>query len=855
MKKVVVGILAHVDAGKTTLSEGILYLTGKIRQQGRVDLGSAHLDTHTLERERGITIFASQAVTQVGDMEMTLLDTPGHIDFSAEMERTLSVLDYAILVISGTDGVQAHTETLWRLLSHYHIPTFLFVTKMDVTHQSHEDIMTKLQQQLDPACMDFHPDSQCVEDIALLDEKLMETYLETEELPTQQVAQLIRMRKLFPCFFGSGLKLQGVEEFLQGLCTYTLPSEYPEDFSAQIFKVSRDPQGKRLTWMKITGGALKVRMPISYVSSSGALLEEKISQIRIYSGEKFEVADEVLAGTVCAVLGLSETIPGSSLGSSEFTAAPLLEPVLAYRVLLPEGCDPRIFLPKLRLLEEEDPTLHITWKESLGEIHMQLMGEVQVEIVKSLIAQRFGVQVEMDEGKILYKETIAVPVEGVGHFEPLRHYAEVHLLMEPLPQGSGLVFHSTCPTDSLALNWQRLILTHLAEKQHIGVLTGSPITDMRITLTAGRAHVKHTEGGDFRQATYRAVRQGLMEAQSILLEPYYQFRLSVPTEYTGRALSDIQKMHGTANPPQEQGDKMVITGTAPLAAMTNYSTEVVAYTRGRGTLSCQVGGYAPCHNAEEVISQIQYQPESDVENTPDSVFCSHGAGYVVKWDQVKQHMHLKSTLRPPKEEQRNTRTSISDQELEAIMLREFGPIKRPLYSRPVVSQPQPVKKPDAMFCKYVFIDGYNVIFAWDELKELAQEDLGAAREAFIDILSNYQGYQGCDITLVFDAYLVERGVERHMDIGNLHLVYTAQGEPADVYIARQVKELEQNYSVRVITSDHLVRLSTQSGNILLMSAREFIREISSTQQQVRQIIQSKYRPTSQTIEQHLKEKS
>ncbi|MBQ9988481.1 MAG: TetM/TetW/TetO/TetS family tetracycline resistance ribosomal protection protein [Clostridia bacterium] len=642
MKKLVAGIVAHVDAGKTTLSESILFATGRIQRPGRVDQGSAHLDTHELEKRRGITIFSSQAVIEIGQTQITLVDTPGHVDFSAEMERALSVLDYAVLVISGTDGVQAHTETLWRLLAQYRIPVFLFITKMDMPNTDRAAVLAGLQQRLHSACLDFTvPDP---EQIALCDERALSVFLETGELPNEMITALIRERRLFPCFFGSGLQMTGVDALLRALSDYTIEPPAGNEFAAKVYKVSRDGQNNRLTFMKITGGALKVRAPVSITLPNGEIVEEKVAQIRRYTGEKFETVEQALPGSVYAVLGLTQTRPGQALGAQADGAAPILTPALSYRLLLPEGCDPRTALPKLRLLEEEDPLLHVAWDERAREIRVQLMGQIQTEILKSLLLSRFGLAAEVDEGTVLYKETILAPVEGVGHFEPLRHYAEVHLLLEPLPAGSGLVFRSACHTDDLALNWQRLILTHLKEKEHLGVLIGAPITDLAITLLSGRAHLKHTEGGDFRQATYRAVRQGLMQAQSRLLEPVYRFSLEVPGDCLGRALGDIQRFGGQSDPPQPLGDGMLLRGTAPVSAMRNYMKEVAAYTRGRGRFSCYVEGYQPCRNEEEVCLAAAYNPEHDIENTPDSVFCSHGAGFPVKWHEVPQYMHLPCTL-------------------------------------------------------------------------------------------------------------------------------------------------------------------------------------------------------------------
>ena len=718
MKQLVLGILAHVDAGKTTLSEALLYRTGAIRTLGRVDYKDAHLDTHALERERGITIFSKQARFPLGDRMVTLLDTPGHVDFSTEMERTLQVLDAAVLVISGTDGVQAHTETLWQLLRRYRIPTFLFVTKMDLPGADRAARLEALKRQLDAACVDFTaPETDVWENAALCDERVLERYLERGSIPDAELCGLIRRRKLFPCFFGSGLKLDGVDAFLAALERFTPQPEYPPEFGAKVYKIMRDAQGSRLTCMKITGGSLKVRAPLTYFPKNGdEAVTEKVSAIRLYSGAKFDTADEVPAGGVCAVQGLSATYPGQGIGAERASAQPVLEPVMTYRVALPQGCDARTLLPKLRQLEEEDPQLHLVWNEALREIHVQLMGAVQIEVLESLIQDRFDVAVKIDSGRILYKETIAAPVEGVGHFEPLRHYAEVHLLLEPAERGTGLTFDTRCSEDALDRNWQRLILTHLEEKEHRGVLTGAPLTDVKLTLLAGRAHAKHTEGGDFRQATYRAVRQGLMQAESVLLEPYYAFRLTVPSEQIGRAISDVRAMSGTFSAPETQGDLSVLAGTAPVACMRDYASEVAAYTRGRGRLMCSVEGNAPCHNAASVIAETGYDPARDTENPADSVFCSHGAGTVIPWDKVRDYMHIdtgfgrEETAPAPRMFRRNF--DLDDRELEAIMEREFGPIRRREYRAPVVNQ-APDARAELFHPKRerLIVDGYNVIFA------------------------------------------------------------------------------------------------------------------------------------------------
>lgn len=832
-KHICAGLLAHVDAGKTTLSEAMLYLTGKIKNLGRVDHRNTYLDTYALERERGITIFSKQARLSYRDVEITLLDTPGHVDFSSEMERTLQVLDCAVLVISGTDGVQSHTETLWRLLERYGVPVFIFVTKMDLAGSDRQRIMEQLYSRLSERCVAFTPEPDG-EELAMCDEALLEKYM-SGGIGDEDVAASIAQRGLFPCCFGSGLKLEGVEEFLDVLDRYTLPPVYGMQFGAKVFKIMRDVQGNRLTCMKLTGGSLRVRTPVKY-HGGGDTLEEKISQIRLYSGAKFDAVEEVSAGSVCAVLGLSATFPGQGLGVEQDSALPLLEPVLTYRLSLPKGCDPMTALPKLRQLEEEDPQLHIIWNEQLGEIHIQLMGQVQIEVIKSLISERFGLEVAVDAGHIMYRETIAENVEGVGHFEPLRHYAEVHLLLEPMERGSGLVLDSVCPTDELDLNWQRLILTHLEEKRHLGVLTGSPITDMKITLVSGRAHIKHTEGGDFRQATYRAVRQGLMQARSILLEPWYEFSIEVPPEQLGRAINDVRSMGGEFTGPEDCGEGSRISGFAPVSEMRGYAASLVSYTRGRGHFSCRVAGYRPCHDQQRVVEQIGYEPERDVENTPDSVFCAHGGGFTVKWDKVPEYMHLESCLAPKeKAPVRPLRPlSIDERELEAIMEREFGPIKRPSYapvSAPQAESVRPEGKKD-----YIIVDGYNVIFAWEELKALAQDNLDAARHRLMDILSNYKGFTNCELVLVFDAYRVSGGAGSKTDYHNIHVVYTKENETGDAYIEKLSHDIGRNFSVRVVTSDNLIRLSALRAGVLRVSAREFHSEVEWVYGQIEEVL-------------------
>ena len=821
MKKIVAGILAHVDAGKTTLAEAMLYRTGKLRKIGRVDHGDTALDTHTLERERGITIFASQAVFSTDKIEVTLLDTPGHVDFSSETERTLSVLDYAILVISGLDGVQSHTLTLWKLLKLYNVPTFVFVTKMDFARKSREEIIENLNSELDGEFVDFCDEAAMAESLALCSESLMEKYLGGETIDEKEIAKTVKMRQVFPCFFGSGLKLDGIDEFISALEKYTVEPEYPEAFGAKVFKISHDPQGVRLTHIKVTGGSVKVREMIG---------DEKISGIRLYSGAKFTTADEVKSGEICALTGLDKTRNGQGIGFEAAGEKPTLEPVMNYRVVLPPECDADTLLPKLRELEEEDPQLHVTWNSHLKEIHVGLMGEVQAEILKSIVAERFGIKIDIDSGRVMYKETIENTVEGVGHYEPLRHYAEVHLIMEPLPRGGGLVLKTDCSEDTLDRNWQRLILMHLGEKQHLGVLTGSPITDMKITLAAGRAHIKHTEGGDFRQATYRAVRQGLMQAKSKLLEPYFSFRLEVPSEQIGRAINDIRMKLGSFDSPEESGGMSVLRGKAPVTELNGYASEVAAYTGGRGRLYCESAGYDDCHNAEKVIAEMNYNPEADLDNTPDSVFCAHGGGFAVKWNKVGEYMHLESCLEKekpytPPVNRRNLH--IDDKELEAIMEREFGKPKYELYRTTARNEEATADIELTERKNYVLVDGYNVIFAWDELKSLADTDLGAARERLMEIMCNYSAYTKNNVVLVFDAYKVPGNKGERFDFHNIHVVYTKERELGDVYIEKLISEIGKNDRVRVVTSDNLIQLSAVRFGVLRMSAAEFEREVDS----------------------------
>ena len=854
MKKLTVGILAHVDAGKTTLSEALLYLSGQTRKLGRVDHQDTVLDTDEQERERGITIFSKQARLTWGPLELTLLDTPGHVDFSAEMERTLQVLDYAVLVVSGADGVQGHTATLWRLLEHQNIPTFLFVNKMDQPDTDREALLGQLRR-LDEGCTDFGGDrEELLESAALCDENLLERYLAGEKPDDGDLAGLIVRRKLFPCLFGSALKLEGVEELLSALERYTLAPQWGENFAARVFKISRDDRGERLSWLKVTGGELRVRQTLSGGGEEDRW-EEKISQIRLYSGVKYTTVDQVEAGTVCAVTGLSHTRPGQGLGEEGESGPPELEPVLHYQVIPPEGCDAHTLLRDLRQLEEEDPQLKVLWNETLGELHVRLMGEIQRSVLTRLIHDRFGLDVTFGAGSIVYKETVAAPVEGVGHFEPLRHYAEVHLLLEPLERGAGLQFDSICPEDVLDRSWQRLILTHLMEKVHLGVLTGSPITDMKLVLLTGRAHVKHTEGGDFRQDTYRAVRQGLRMAQGILLEPWYDFTLELPADCLGRAMADVQRMSGRFAPADHQGDMAVLTGSAPVSELGDYWNQVAAYTRGLGQLTCTLRGYEPCHNAQEVMEQIGYDPDRDTDNPADSVFCSHGAGVTVKWDQVREHMHLDSGWRPPEERRKEDqhqsvpRPTMSyadsakmERELEAIFTRTYGPIK-PRAFAPAPKAParkeRPWKglKPRFQGEEYLLVDGYNIIHAWDDLKRLAAQDLDGARLRLMDILSNYQGWRKCHVILVFDAYRVKGNPGSVEKYHNIHVVYTKEAETADMYIEKTTYEIAREHRVRVATSDGLEQVIILGHGAQRMSARELRFEIDQVQAQIRRILE------------------
>ncbi len=850
MKKLVVGILAHVDAGKTTLSESMLFYSGKIRRMGRVDNKDAYLDTNELERMRGITIFSKQAVFQAGDTEITLMDTPGHVDFSAEMERTLQILDYAILVISGADGVQGHTKTLWQLLTLYNIPTFLFVNKMDQAGTDQEKILKQLRQALSDGCIPFNESNSVnfYEQLAMSDELTMDAYLESGVIAHERIQKLIQKRKVFPVYFGSALKQVGIEAFMKGVEDYTLTANYPEQFGAKVFKITRDTQGNRLTHMKVTGGVLKVRDMIKTDS-----WEEKVNQIRIYSGEKFEAVSNLEAGAVCAVTGLTLTKPGEGLGIETASSAPQLEPVLSYKLILPEGVDARIIMPKLRQLEEEEPELRLVWHEVLKEINVQIMGEVQIEILQAIIQERFEVAVAFGEGRIVYKETIQNTCEGVGHFEPLRHYAEVHLLLEPGKRGSGLQYALNCSEEVLERNWQRLVLSHLKEKNPLGVLTGSHITDMKITLVTGRAHNRHTEGGDFREATFRALRQGLKQAESILLEPYYGFRLELPSTLVGRAMADVDQMHGSCEIAQTDGEMTTLTGTAPVATMRNYHMEVIAYSKGYGRLFTSLNGYDVCHNQDEVITEIGYDSERDIDNPTGSIFCAHGSGFLVPWDQVKDHMHVESYLKPVKSE--TSASSVNEKmstDAEHISLEEIDQIMNSTYyanqgKKTVwkkkksaaahyyesLSSAAPVR-PRPTGDEYLLVDGYNIIFAWDELKTLAQTDFEAARIKLLDLLCNYQGIQKTKIIVVFDAYQVAGGREKIEDYHNIHVVFTGEAQTADQYIEKFAHKNQQKYQITVATSDGLQQVIIRGAGCSLISAREFQAEVKRSLEQMKQ---------------------
>lgn len=860
MKKIAVGILAHVDSGKTTLSEALMYCSGNITKLGRVDHRDSFLDTFSLERDRGITIFSKQAVMKYNNTDFTLLDTPGHIDFSAEAERTLQVLDYAILVISGTNGVQSHTATLWKLLKRYNVPCFIFVNKMDLDGADKLAIMAQLRTNLDENCIDFtyRNTDAFRESVAVCDEQMLEKYYETESIEKADIIRAIKERKLFPCMFGSALKLDGVREFLALLDEYTQMPFYPDEFGAKVFKIAEDNQGNRLTFLKVTGGSLKVR---EVLKSDKNVNAEKVNRIRVYSGEKFTAIDEAAAGTVCAVTGITFAKSGDGLGIESDSDLPMLEPVLTYKVDLTDGTDPHTALAKLKILENEDPQLNVVWNSRLAEIQIQLMGEIQLEVLKSIIFERFGMTVEFSTGNIIYKETIENTVEGVGHFEPLKHYAEVHLLIKPLKRGSGIIINSRCKEDLLDRNWQRLILTHLHEKTHIGVLTGSPITDVEITLVSGKAHAKHTEGGDFRQATYRAVRQGLRSAKSILLEPVYEFTLEVPNENIGRAMSDIQRMNGTFSSPESRGDVTVLNGTCPVSEMRSYTKEVMQYTHGKGKLACILKGYEPCHNAEEVIESIGYDCDADLENPCGSVFCSHGAGYNVPWNEVAQHMHLPSILEPAKEDSVSTNSKNAfekcknqddvfalDKELMQIFEQTYGPIthkkapeKRKVTAVSAIDKAAEklMKNPQYNGTEYLLVDGYNVIFAWEHLKELTERSLDGARQVLINILCNYQGYSKCNLILVFDAYRVKGQYREVETVNGISIVYTKEAETADMYIEKVTHKLATNNRVRVVTSDALEQMIILGNGALRVSSLAFLEEVRQAEEEIRNIINNK----------------
>ena len=841
MKRTVIGVLAHVDAGKTTLSEAMLYISGSIRNFGRVDHGDAFLDTFALERQRGITIFSKQALLTLPDLNATLLDTPGHVDFSAEMERTLDVLDCAILVISGPAGVQSHTLTLWRLLRQRHIPTFVFINKMDLPGPTKAEILDDLRRSLGDGFADFSdPDPEA---LAMGSEELLEEFLQTGEVSQAALNRAIHGGTLFPCWFGAALKLEGVEAFMDGLAAYVPARTEGGPFGARVYKISRDEQNVRLTHLKVTSGTLQVRDMLS-----GDGWEEKATQLRVYSGAKFQAVDQVFPGDVVAVTGLTRTLPGLGLGVENQGLPPVLEPVLTYRVLLPEGCDLHRALLQFRQLEEEDPQLHVDWNQHLQEIRVRLMGPIQLEILQQQLQDRFGLAVAFSQGSILYKETIAGAVEGVGHYEPLRHYAEVHLLLEPAPRGSGVKIQTACREDDLDRNWQRLILTHLYEKQHLGVLTGSPITDVTITLMSGKAHLKHTEGGDFRQATYRAVRQGLMQAKSILLEPWYDFRLEIPQSCVGRAMTDLDQMGAQFNPPESLGDLAVLTGSAPVAAMEEYPQTVTAYTRGLGRFSCSLRGYAPCQNQSKIVDKTGYDPQADLENSPDSIFCAHGAGFPVPWDQVPRYMHLPSVLEIPKEEppMRDLAAEYcaivaTDKELQQIFERTYGPIKRTALqamrpARHELKDKTYKASPQLQGPEYVLVDGYNIIFAWDDLKKLAQDSLDMARSQLIDRLRNYQGFRQCPVIVVFDAYKVKGNPGSIERFGDFSVVYTKEAETADMYIERVTHELGKKHRVRVATSDGLEQIIILGHGALRVSADSFRQEVTQVEAAIREFL-------------------
>ncbi|MBR6519234.1 MAG: NYN domain-containing protein [Oscillospiraceae bacterium] len=851
MKNIVLGILAHVDSGKTTLSESMLFECKSIRKLGRVDHGDTALDTNEIEKNRGITVFSKQAKFVCGNTTAYLLDTPGHVDFSAEMERTLAVLDYAILVISGTDGIQNHTETLWQLLQNYNIPTFIFVNKMDLTGADKDKVLNELQTVFDSQCIDFTTlDDETMENISVADEAVMEKFLMEGTVSDEDIAYLVSQRKLFPCLFGSALKGEGVTEMLSALDKYTIMPAYTADFGAKVYKISHDEQGNRLTHLKITGGALKPKDSLKYTKPDGEKAEEKVNQIRVYNGEKFSAEQIAESGTVCAVTGLTATYSGQGLGAESNLSQALTQPIFTYQVLLDEKTDAFTALAKFRILEQEDPQLNVTWKEQLGEIHISLMGEIQLEVLKTVVKQRFGMDIEFSQGNVVYKETIKNTVEGVGHFEPLRHYAEVHLLLEPLKNGQGLVFDTLCSEDKLDKNWQRLVLTHLAEKTHLGVLTGSPITDMKITLVSGKAHIKHTEGGDFRQSTYRAVRQGLMQAESVLLEPWYNFTITVPMENIGRVMADMQKMSGSFDPPETVGENAVLKGEAPVVKINDYKSEIINFTRGKGRINCQLKGYFPCHNTDEVVAQFGYDPEKDLENTADSVFCPKASATVVKWNEVKDWMHLESFLKPKKEAVRQpiTRSEVveyrsileQDKELLKIFEQTYGKIKIDKYTAfdPARKKEKTETNKTVKYDKdFLLVDGYNIIFAWDDLKATAKEDINAAREKLINVLCNYQGFKRCEVIVVFDAYKVKGSVgsiERHH---NITVVYTKEAETADMYIEKVTHQIARNHRVRVATSDGLEQVIILGHGAMRMSASNLKEEVTEIEKAIREIIE------------------
>ena len=848
MKQIAAGILAHVDSGKTTLSEAMLYKSGTIRSHGRVDHGNAFLDTNEIEREKGITIFSKQAVMTFGDTSLTLLDTPGHIDFSTETERTLGVLDYCILVISGSDGVQSHTQTLWKLLERYNVPTFIFINKMDISHFEKSEIITDLHKYLSENCVEISD----TDSLVLCDESNMDEYLNNGSVSEKTICNAIKNRTVFPCFFGSALKMDGVEEFIKALDKYTTMPKAITEFGAKVYKISHDADGKRLTHIKITGGTLKAKTVLEITEKDGTKASEKVDTLRIYSGEKYTSPDTVSQGMVCAVTGLTKTVTGMGLGFESDIQKPVLEPVLTYKLEILDNTDVHTALTKLRILEQEDPQLRIIWNELLREIHIQLMGEVQIEVLRRILDERFSMKADFSEGAISYRETIADTVEGVGHFEPLRHYSEVHLILEPGKPGSGVVIKSDCSEDLLDKNWQRLILTHIAEKTHTGVLTNSPITDIKITLASGRAHKKHTEGGDFRQATYRAIRHGLMRAESVLLEPYYSFRLEIPTECVGRAMTDLGQMSAEFSAPELKDEMSIIKGIAPVSTMRGYSADITAYSSGKGKLFTTLEGYKPCHNTDEVITQIGYNPDNDTDNPSGSVFCAHGAGFTVPWNEVENYMHLESALKKPEEiVAENTHIKeyvssvINDEELLRIFEKTYGPVKVKSYTamqKRTSPTPKPAKyaKPKHIYDgpAYLLVDGYNIIFAWDELKKIAEENLDAAREILVNRLCNYRGFTQCNLILVFDAYKVKGGVGSVEHINGIDVVYTKEAETADAYIEKVTHELTKKHRVRVATSDGLEQLIILGSGAQRVSASEFLEEVTETENKIREFIKN-----------------